>query len=77
MPVPDEEEVDQVQRRPRDQQVQHQRGVEHRGHRVVEMPAPIAYQMIASTMITAIRQARLVVTLRNESIPVSTVSIAP
>ncbi len=43
---------------------------------LVEMPAPMAYQMMARPMMVATRQARLVVILRNESIPVSTVSIA-
>ena len=44
---------------------------------LLEMAAPAAYQMIASTTMVTIRQVRLALIGRNESMPVSTVSIAP
>jgi len=44
---------------------------------LLEMAAAAAYQMIASTTMVTIRQVRFALIGRNESMPVSTVSIAP
>jgi hypothetical protein len=44
---------------------------------LVEMVWPIAYQMAACTTTVSARHIRLVFSVLNESIPVSTVSIPP